>query len=107
MLTMLEQFIRPELARRVIYPAVGGLYGAGAMTAMRLGTRRAGIIHKMVPRAVEECKGARASGKANSLMTSTRSSATELVSGALPLRLLRFRRAPGARTGPASSGSPS
>jgi hypothetical protein len=54
MLTMLEQFIRPGLARRVIYGAVGGLYGAGAMTAMRLGTRRAGIIHKMVPRAVEE-----------------------------------------------------
>jgi len=43
-------------------------------------------------------KSARASGKANSLMTSTRSSATELVSGALPLRLLRFGRAPGART---------
>jgi hypothetical protein len=31
-----------------------GLYGADAMTAMRLGTRRAGIIDKMVPRAVEE-----------------------------------------------------
>ena len=43
-------------------------------------------------------KSAGASGKANSLMTSTRSSATELVSGALPLRLLRFRRASGART---------
>ena len=45
-LTMLEQFIRPGLAPRVIYGAVGGLYGAGAMTAMRLGARRAGIIQK-------------------------------------------------------------
>jgi hypothetical protein len=33
---------------------VGGLYGAGAMTILRLSARRAGLIDKMVPELIEE-----------------------------------------------------
>jgi hypothetical protein len=34
--------------------AVGGVYGAAAMTLLRLGMHRAGVIDKMVPQVVEE-----------------------------------------------------
>jgi hypothetical protein len=37
-----------------LYGAIGGLFGAGAMTVLRLAARRSGIIDKMVPQAVEE-----------------------------------------------------
>lgn len=38
----------------VLAGAVGGLYGAAAMSVLRLGLHRAGIIDKMVPQAAEE-----------------------------------------------------
>ena len=45
---------RPGLATAVLAGAVGGLYGAAAMSVLRLGLHRAGLIDKMVPQAVEE-----------------------------------------------------
>lgn len=45
---------RPGLATVVLAGAVGGLYGAVAMSVLRLGLHRAGLIDKMVPQAVEE-----------------------------------------------------
>jgi hypothetical protein len=42
------------LSRLVSYGALGALYGAGAMTLIRLGLHRAGLIDKMVPQAVTE-----------------------------------------------------
>jgi hypothetical protein len=43
-----------RLGRLAFYGAVGASYGAGAMTLIRLGLRRAGLIDKMVPQAVTE-----------------------------------------------------
>ena len=40
--------------RLALYGALGALYGASAMTLVRLGLRRAGLIDKMVPQAVAE-----------------------------------------------------
>ena len=37
-----------------LYGAVGGIYGAAAMSILRLAARRAGVIDKMVPQVVEE-----------------------------------------------------
>ena len=45
---------RPGLATAVLAGAVGGLYGAAAMSVLRLGLHRAGLMDKMVPQAVEE-----------------------------------------------------
>ena len=45
---------RPGLATGILAGAVGGLYGAAAMSVLRLGLDRAGLIDKMVPQAVEE-----------------------------------------------------
>jgi hypothetical protein len=45
---------RPGLAAAVLAGAVGGLYGAAAMSVLRLALHRAGLIEKMVPQAVEE-----------------------------------------------------
>ena len=41
-------------ARLTLFGALGGLYGAGAMSVLRLTLHRAGVIDKMVPQAVEE-----------------------------------------------------
>ena len=43
-----------------LYGAIGGLFGAGAMSVVRLAARRAGLIDKMVPQAVEEWAAQRA-----------------------------------------------
>ena len=40
--------------RLALFGALGGLYGAGAMSVIRLTLHRAGVIDKMVPQAVEE-----------------------------------------------------
>jgi hypothetical protein len=40
--------------KAVIAGAVGGVYGAAAMTLLRLAMHRAGVIDKMVPQVVEE-----------------------------------------------------
>ena len=43
-----------------LYGAIGGLFGAGAMSVFRLAARRVGLIDKMVPQAVEEWAAHRA-----------------------------------------------
>jgi hypothetical protein len=45
---------KPGLATAALAGAVGGLYGAAAMSVLRLGLHRAGAIDKMVPQVVEE-----------------------------------------------------
>lgn len=45
---------RPGLATGGLADAVGGLYGAAAMSVLRLALHRAGLVDKMVPHAVEE-----------------------------------------------------
>jgi hypothetical protein len=45
---------RPGFATTVLAGAVGGLYGAAAMSVGRLALHRAGLIDKMVPQVVEE-----------------------------------------------------
>ena len=45
---------RPGVATAVLAGAVGGLYGAAAMSVLRLALHRAGLIDKMVPQVVEE-----------------------------------------------------
>jgi hypothetical protein len=45
---------KPGFATAALAGAVGGLYGAAAMSVLRLGLHRAGLIDKMVPQAVEE-----------------------------------------------------
>ena len=42
------------LVQQVVFGALGGLYGAGAMSVMRLAMRRAGVIDKMTPQVIEE-----------------------------------------------------
>jgi hypothetical protein len=42
------------IVRSALFGALGGLYGAGAMSVVRLAARRVGLIDKMVPQAVEE-----------------------------------------------------
>jgi len=37
-----------------LHGALGGIYGAAAMSILRLAARRAGVIDKMVPQVVEE-----------------------------------------------------
>lgn len=54
MLPLRAHLIRPGLGRLALYGALGALYGSGAMTLVRLGMRRAGLIDKPVPQAVEE-----------------------------------------------------
>jgi hypothetical protein len=44
---------KPVLATAALAGAVGGLYGAAAMSVLRLGLHRAGIIDMMVPQVVE------------------------------------------------------
>ena len=39
---------------RVLLGAIGGAYGAAAMSVMRLGMHRAGLIDKMTPQVIEE-----------------------------------------------------
>jgi hypothetical protein len=43
-----------SLTRTAIYGAMGGLYGAAAMTVIRLAARRGGLVQKMVPQAMAE-----------------------------------------------------
>ena len=45
---------KPAFATAALAGAVGGLYGAAAMSVLRLGLHRAGVIDKMVPQVVEE-----------------------------------------------------
>jgi hypothetical protein len=45
---------KPGLATAALAGAVGGLYGAAAMSVLRLALHRAGVIDKMVPQVVEE-----------------------------------------------------
>jgi hypothetical protein len=45
---------RPGLATAILAGAVGGVYGAAAMSILRLGLHRTGLIDKMVPQVVEE-----------------------------------------------------
>jgi hypothetical protein len=45
---------KPGFATAALAGAVGGLYGAAAMSVLRLALHRAGVIDKMVPQAVEE-----------------------------------------------------
>lgn len=45
---------RPGFATAILAGAVGGFYGAAAMSVMRLGLHRMGLIDKMVPQVVEE-----------------------------------------------------
>jgi hypothetical protein len=40
--------------RLISYGILGAIYGAGAMTLVRLGLYRVGLIDKMVPQAVTE-----------------------------------------------------
>jgi hypothetical protein len=40
--------------RTAVYGAVGGLYGAAAMTVIRLAARRFGLVEKMVPQVTAE-----------------------------------------------------
>ena len=54
MLPLRAPLIGPGLGRLALYGALGALYGSGAMTLVRLGMRRAGLIDKPVPQAVEE-----------------------------------------------------
>ena len=53
MLGLSEYFTRRR-GRLALYGGVGALYGGGAMSLIRLGLRRAGLIDKMVPQAVSE-----------------------------------------------------
>jgi uncharacterized membrane protein YagU involved in acid resistance len=48
-----------RLARDVFYGALAGATGAACMVPLRLGARRLGLVHKMVPRAIEEALAAR------------------------------------------------
>ena len=43
-----------RVGRLAVYGALGALYGAGAMTLIRIGLIRAGLLDKMVPQAVTE-----------------------------------------------------
>jgi hypothetical protein len=43
-----------SITRTAIYGAMGGLYGAAAMTVLRLAARRGGLVEKMVPQAMGE-----------------------------------------------------
>jgi hypothetical protein len=52
-----------RIARPALFGALGGLYGAGAMSLVRLAARRAGLIDKMVPQAVEEWLMSRIDGR--------------------------------------------
>lgn len=45
---------KPGLGRLALYGAFGAIYGSGAMTLVRLATRRGGLVDKMVPEAVVE-----------------------------------------------------
>jgi hypothetical protein len=54
MLGVSEYFTRRRRGRLALYGGVGALYGGGAMSLIRLGLRRAGLIDKMVPQAVSE-----------------------------------------------------
>ena len=45
--------------------AVGGIYGAAAMTVLRLAAQRAGLIDKMVPQVIEEALLGRAHHREN------------------------------------------
>jgi hypothetical protein len=45
---------KPGLAAAALAGVVGGVYGAAAMSVLRLGLHRVGVIDKMVPQVVEE-----------------------------------------------------
>jgi hypothetical protein len=47
-----QRLIAGRLGRAALLGALGGLYGSGAMSAIRLAMHRAGAIDKMVPQAV-------------------------------------------------------
>ena len=54
MLAPTEYITRPRRARLALYGALGALYGAAAMSLIRLSLRRAGLLDKMVPQALTE-----------------------------------------------------
>jgi hypothetical protein len=54
MLGLSEYFTTPRRGRLALYGGLGALYGGAAMSVIRLGLRRAGLIDKMVPQAVSE-----------------------------------------------------
>ena len=54
MLALADYFVKPRRGRLALYGGLGALYGAGAMSLIRLGLRRAGLIDKMTPQAVTE-----------------------------------------------------
>jgi len=49
-----DQAPRISGSAAALHGALGGIYGAAAMSILRLAARRAGIIDKMVPQVVEE-----------------------------------------------------
>jgi hypothetical protein len=49
-----EYVTKPRRGRLALYGGLGALYGAGAMSLIRLGLRRAGLLDKMVPQALTE-----------------------------------------------------
>jgi hypothetical protein len=54
MLAFTEYLTKPRRGRLALYGGFGALYGAAAMSLIRLGLRRAGLIDKMVPQTVTE-----------------------------------------------------
>jgi hypothetical protein len=54
MLAFTEYLTKPRGGRLALYGGFGALYGAAAMSLIRLGLRRAGLIDKMVPQALTE-----------------------------------------------------
>ena len=54
MLALMEYLTKPRRGRLALYGGLGALYGAGAMSLIRLGLRRAGLLDKMVPQALTE-----------------------------------------------------
>jgi hypothetical protein len=54
MLAFTEYLTKPRGGRLALYGGFGALYGAAAMSLIRLGLRRADLIDKMVPQALTE-----------------------------------------------------
>ena len=54
MLALRKYLTKPRSSPLALYGGLGALYGAGAMSLIRLGLRRAGLLDKMVPQALTE-----------------------------------------------------